>query len=96
MSFLVAQIYPATDMDSVADVLATIHPLKDPTIEEIRALFARTDKYQIPENILMPARATDWPFTALVYTSRSRKGIGRSGSALYRIPVRIKEQGGGS
>lgn len=31
----------------------------------------------------------EWPWTALVFTSKSKSGIGRSGSSIYRWAVRI-------
>ncbi len=35
----------------------------------------------------------EWPFTAFVYTSKSKEGIGRCGSSLYRWPCRRSEVG---
>lgn len=33
-------------------------------------------------------RASEWPLTAVVYTSKDKSGMGRSGSSLHRLPCR--------
>lgn len=34
----------------------------------------------------------EWPWTAIVFTSKSKFGVGRSGSSIYRWAVRIEPE----
>ena len=73
----------------VVEQIAVRHALKTPHQKHVAGVLSKHG-YELGPIIGMTP-ATDWPLLGYVYTSPSKDGVGRSGSQLYRWPMRKTE-----
>ena len=97
MAFLRLDIH--TRDDDALEYLHCSHPYDEPQWNKVR-LLAEKHGYEVhphaPLAVLNRTTVSEWPYLGTVWVSHTKDQAGRSGSAVYVVPMRDAKNEGGA